>query len=104
MDNERIKEVFSDEAFLTEFLSLENPEDVQALLKTKGFDVDLDQICKLAAFLDEKLGAMETAEGELDEDELEEVAGGWGMLVGTVVMTIITGGLKYISWKTGRRW
>ena len=43
MDKERIKEIFSDKEFVTELISLETPTDIQALLKTKGIDLELDQ-------------------------------------------------------------
>ena len=65
MDKERIKEIFSDKEFVTELLSLENPEDVQNLLNTKGIEADLDQICKLGEILDKKLNAMTIEDGEI---------------------------------------
>ena len=43
MNKERIKEVFSDQEFIKELVSLEAAEDIQALLKTKGFELDLEQ-------------------------------------------------------------
>ena len=43
MNEEKIKEIFSDKAFVTELISLEAPAEIQALLKTKGIDLDLEQ-------------------------------------------------------------
>ena len=97
MNEERIKEIFSDEAFVIELFGLENPEDAQALLKTKGIDLDLDQICKLGEILNKKLYAMATEEGEISEEELEDVAGGWFAIVMPIVTTIITCVCKSIT-------
>ena len=90
MNEERIKEIFSDEAFVIELLSLEKPEDAQALLKTKGIELDLDQICKMGEMLNKKLNAMAAEEGEISEDDLEDVAGGWFAIVMPIITTIAT--------------
>ena len=102
MDNEKLKKIFSDEEFVIELLGLENPEDVQVLLKTKGIDLDLDQICKFGEMLDKKLSALTAEEGEISEEELEDVAGGWFAIVMPIVSTIVGGAIKCIKWKTGR--
>ena len=102
MDKERIKEIFSDKEFVTELLSLENPEDVQNLLKTKGIEADLDQICKLGEILDKKLNVMTIEDGEISEEELEDVAGGWFAIVMPIITTVIGSVIKSVRWKTGR--
>lgn len=102
MDKERIKEIFSDKEFVTELLSLENPEDVQNLLKTKGIEADLDQICKLGEILDKKLNAMTMEDGEISEEELEDVAGGWFAIVMPIITTVVGSVIKSVRWKTGR--
>ena len=55
MNEERIKEIFSDEAFVKELLSLDAAADIQALLKTKGIELDLDQIEKAKEIVAKKL-------------------------------------------------
>ena len=103
MDEARIKEVFSDEAFVVEMLGLENPEDVQALLKTKGIELDLEEICKFGEILDKKLNAMAAEDGEISEDDLEDVAGGGAAaIILPIVVTVVGCIIKSVKWKTGR--
>ena len=90
MDKERIKEIFSDEEFVVELLGLENPEDAQALLKTKGIDLELDQVRKMGEIINKQLNAVTTEEGEISEEELEDVAGGWFAIVMPIITTVAT--------------
>ena len=102
MDKERIKEIFSDEEFVVELLGLENPEDAQALLKTKGIDLELDQVRKMGEIINKQLNAVTIEEGEISEEDLEDVSGGWFAIVMPIVSTIVGGAIKCIKWKTGR--
>ena len=77
MNEERIKEVFSDEAFVKELFSKETPEEAQALLAEKDIDVSIEELVKLKDLIIAKLQAAESGESaELTEEELEDVAGG----------------------------
>ena len=77
MNEERIKEVFSDEAFVKELLSRETPEEAQELLAEKDIDVSIEELVKLKDIIVAKLQAAESGESaELTEEELEDVAGG----------------------------
>ena len=77
MNEERIKEVFSDEAFVKELLSRETPEEAQELLAEKDIDVSIEELVKLKDLIIAKLQAAESGESaELTEEELEDVAGG----------------------------
>ena len=101
MDYDKIKEVFTDEAFVKELFSLEEPEDVQAALEEKGIVLTLDEVKSLGQLLykastgeisQEQMEKM--ANGELSEEELEEVAGGFGTLafIGVCIFAIAVGG------------
>ena len=90
MDKERIKEIFSDEEFVVELLGLENPEDAQVLLKTKGIDLELDQVRKMGEIINKQLNAVATEEGEISEEYLEDVSGGWFAIVMPIITTIAT--------------
>lgn len=77
MNEERIKEVFADEDFVKEFFSKETPEEAQAILAEKDIDVSIEELVAIKNIIDEKLQAAENGEdGELCDDDLENVAGG----------------------------
>ena len=75
MDKQQIKAVFSDEAFVMEFLALETPEEVQAALKEKDIDMTESEIVDLR---DEIIKQAQKAEedGALSLEQLDEAAGG----------------------------
>ncbi|MDD4803470.1 MAG: hypothetical protein PHF24_11140, partial [Syntrophomonas sp.] len=56
--------------------SLETPEEVQSLLKGQGIDFTLDEISVLREAIVKTVEKGES--GELSEEVLEGVAGGWG--------------------------
>ena len=111
MNKERIKEVFSDQEFIKELVSLEAAEDIQALLKTKGFELDLEQIEKAKALVAEKLAQFEAGENvldeELDEDDLDTVSGGVVTLTYVLVKVVVVGicvGVAQVHQTTKGRW
>lgn len=75
MNEEKLKSLMADEAFVNKLLELETPEEVCAAFEKEGITVTADEISKLK----EKLESAGT-EGELSEDALEEVAGGFMLL------------------------
>ena len=84
MDEAKIKEVFSDEAFVNSLMELENVEDVQKALSEKGLDFsseEIEAIRKRLAGEDEELG----------ENDLENVAGGVAIATVAAVVGIIAG-------------
>ena len=104
MNEERIKEIFSDKEFVTELISLETPTDIQALLKTKGIDLDIDQIEKAKALVAKKLALAEAGE-ELSDDDLDEVSGGIAVLtVVSAVISVIGVASSVVITKTNGRW
>jgi len=104
MNEERIKEIFSDREFVTELISLETPTDIQALLKTKGIDLDIDQIEKAKALVAKKLALADAGE-ELNDDDLDEVSGGIAVLtVVSAVISVIGVASSVVITKTDGRW
>ena len=84
MNEERIKEIFSDEEFVKELLSRETPEEAQELLAEKDIDVSIEELVKLKDLIIAKLQAAESGESaELTEDDLADVAGG------TIIPTLV---------------
>ena len=75
MNEEKIREVFSDEGFVKELFSKETPEEVQALLAANDIELSIDEIVKLREILEKKLQQEENGE-EISDDDLEDVSGG----------------------------
>ena len=87
MDEKRIKEVFSDAAFTKSILEMDEPGQVQAALKGKGLDFSLDDI----GMIKNGLVAMQNSDGELDIDQLDNVAGGFAITATLGVIATIVG-------------
>ena len=79
MNEELIREVFSDETYVKNLFKSESWEAAQASLKEKGIDLSVEEIKNIV----NKAKAAE--EGELSDDELENVAGGIEVLFGIVI-------------------
>ena len=109
MNEERIKEVFSDEEFVKELFSKETPEEAQALFVEKDIDVTIEEIVKLGEFVANKLQQIENGESaELTEDELADVSGGVvaalyiGVMIAINVGFLATVGVIVAKHLTGR--
>ena len=89
MNEERIKEVFSDEAFVKELFSKETPEEVQAMLEDKDIELSIDEIVKLKELLEKKV---ENPDAELSDEDLEDVAGGCYGIVVVACFAVVFGG------------
>lgn len=51
MNEAKIKEVFSDEAFVKELLEKETPEEVQEILEKKDIELSIEEIVNLREML-----------------------------------------------------
>ena len=107
MNEERIKEVFSDEEFVKELFSKETPEEAKALLKEKDIDFSVEDLIKLREILVAKLQKSEGSEEvELGEDELEDVSGGTLTFIIAVIISVVVNAafVGYAFKKSGTRW
>ena len=100
MNEERIKEVFSDEAFVKELFSKETPEEVQAMLEDKDIELSIDEIVKLKELLEKKV---ENPDAELSDEDLEDVAGGCYGIVVVACFVVVFGG-SIVETATRGRW
>lgn len=103
MNEALIKEVFSDEAFVNSLANLDTAEEVQAALKEKNVDLSIDDIVKIQ----KTLASQES--GELSEDDMENVAGGFAITAGVVsaiagIVSATCGGGTFIHTVTRGRW
>ena len=125
MNMEKMKEVFSDEAFVKGLFELETVAEVQAALKEKGVELTEEEILSIREILAKAESGKISAEqleqwakqaegGELSDELLEQVSGGSvtgiiliGALVAVGVVSaagfgaLVTGFIKNI---TGRHW
>ena len=100
MNIEKMKEVFSDEAFVKSLFELETVAEVQAALREKGVELSEDEILGVRDLFLKVEGGEISAEqiekwaaqiesGELSEELLEQVSGGCLTLVGAAVVTFL---------------
>ena len=102
MNEERIKEIFSDEAFVEELLSTHEPEKIQALLEDKDIEMSIAEIEKLKEMVIKKMENPD-ADLELSDDDLEDVAGGCLWVAIPIAIGIIAG-ISVADNLTGGRW
>ena len=83
MNNEKIKAVFSDEAFVKALSKLNTAAEVQAAMKEKSVELSeeesaaiLDLILKVKNGEITREQLRQAEEGELDDEQLETVSGG----------------------------
>ena len=69
---EKVVNAFSDEALLETVLKSEDMAEIQGALKAKGIDMSLDEVKKMT----EQIDAQMENDGELTDDQMEQVAGG----------------------------
>ena len=89
-----LEKVLADEEFVKGLAEMENPEEVRDALNAKGAEVTTEEVQEIAKALSQH------AEGELDEDALEDVAG--GIAIGAII-TGVTVGIDIIR-RIRRRW
>lgn len=77
----KFDEAFADQAFAEKVLAMTEPEDVQKAFAEKGIELTLEDVKAIGKKLSE------TADGELNEDALEDVAG--GVITGITVAAVI---------------
>ena len=106
MNTEKMKEVFSDEAFVKGLFELESAAEVQAALQEKGIEMTEEEIIAIRDLLLKVDNGEISAEqleqwgkqvesGELPEELLEQVNGGSGVLiaigVGAAIVAVAAG-------------
>ena len=94
MDNNKIKEIFSEKSFVEELAGLQDNAAVNAALKAKGLDLTEKEITAIRNLLSNikagKVTAEEAESGELSDDMLDNVSGGFLSILGLI--TALFGG------------
>ncbi len=101
VNEQKIKEIFSDKAFVESLMNMESAKDVQSAIASKGIELTLEDIQALKTQL--------ASDGEeLSEDDLENVAGGFAIsstliaIVSCCAATYSVGSM--VDNLTDRRW
>ena len=102
MTNERIeaitKALTADEAQISNLFAME-PAEAAAKLAENGYNFTADELAEYGKLLDQAKKDAEGANGELDENALENVSGG---AVGLV--TVALAGVAVGYWAYGQKW
>ena len=94
MNEKHIKEVFSNEAFVKELLTLETPAQVQVALKEKDIDMTENEIIGIRDELAKLVEKAQSGE-ELSLEQLDDVAG--GAIVAIVALTVAVVGTAIVA-------
>ena len=103
IENEKVKELFSDEAFVKELFALDTAAEVQAALKEKGVELteaDIMGIRELLVRIESgEITKKQVEDGELPEELLEQISGGSASLIflGGLTVTYIVGSALVVT-------
>ena len=104
MNEDRLKDVFSDQEFMKELFQLETAEDVQKALAEQGVELSISDIELIRK-------TILAVEEELADEELEGVSG--GIAIGTAIAIaglaiaaaqLLLGAAEFTDNKTRGRW
>lgn len=103
LNDPKFMDLLNNKEFVHEMMSQETPEDVQRVFEAHGVSISLEEVDELGKAI-AAAEAQGTAEGELTEDQLMNVAGGaieW-ILVGKVVVAVVGAGISLYKWYKSR--
>ncbi len=98
----KMKEIFSDEQFVKSLFEMETAAAVQAALKEHGIDLTEQEILSIQNMLSKvesgeisaeqmDLLAKKTMDGELSDESLEQIAGGFVITATVAIVTKVVG-------------
>lgn len=96
--NEELIKLFQNKAFVEKTAACETVEEVLALVKAEGVEVTREEFDSVMDAIAEINGAQE---GELDEAELDQVAGG---LATAIVVALISAGAAVVGGGFTLKW
>lgn len=125
---EKVGELLKDEAFIAAFLAADSAEEAAALFVGRGVEMGAEETTQLAKQIVSLSNKLLENDGELTEEELEQIAGGWnwaafgvglaggaavgamfgsmvgpvGTAVGAVVTGVVVGVLSGLEQELGR--
>lgn len=76
----KIMELENDTEFTGKLMNCDSAEKVQALYKENGVELSIEQVNDLLKSVGELILKLDQNDGELTDDELEQISGGWSWL------------------------
>ena len=97
---EKLNSIKDDKEFWAMLFEQDTPDKIQAAFSTKGIDLSINEVEQLVAFTAD---ALENNNGELKEEELDNVAGGFSFtaILGMAVVAGLTALGAKIGWDLG---
>lgn len=76
--NEKLLQLFSSEEFKAEAANIQTAEELRTLFETHGVNLSIEEVLELCEAIAKQMESNElSSEGEISEDGLENVAGGF---------------------------
>ena len=95
MNIEKIKEVFSQEAFVRSLFELDSAAEVQQALNSKGITLSEEEILSIRTLCTRvergEISREELENGEISEETLEGIAGGSAVVIAIGVVALCAG-------------
>ena len=89
---EHMNEVFGDTEFMAQFFACDEKEDMIKLCEERGISMTMEELDEILGAIADTYNKLVANDGELSDEELEQVAGGlssfWGGLLGGVIGAI----------------
>lgn len=110
---EKLNEIFSKPAIMEQVSVMDDPEQILAILAENGLDLTAEELNEVLLTIGETVAPL-LPEGELSEDDLDNVAGGGGVtativlgagakftaaILGGLVGVAVVAGLAYCGYK-----
>lgn len=83
MTNEEMEKLFQEPEFINSLMNAKTAENIQAICKEKGLDLTDAEVNDVV----DCLKAVKT--GELSDDDLENVSGGWVDQIGSMLIKML---------------
>ena len=107
-DVEKFLDLLHDEAFRTDFMNCASAEAVKELLDRNGIPFTMEDIDAMLMAISATLQKLDENNGELTEEDLEQIAGGWswgcffknvglGLLAGVIIVAVVAAGVAAIT-------
>ena len=97
---EKLNQIFEDSAVMEQVSTLRDPDEIRAVLEEHGLTLSAQELDEILLAVGESVSQL-MPEGELSEDDLEDVAGGVSVTIllgaGAKILCGVAGGLVGVA-------